>query len=60
MTFTCTIEMDNADFDDPYALLHLLTKLRSAVEYQLLDNAPKGGGLLDSNGNLVGSWKIEP
>lgn len=64
MTFTCTIDMDNADFDDPTALGWILKRiaLRTAEE---LDTNPRPDNrlgtfsVLDTNGNRVGSWKID-
>lgn len=61
-TFTCTIELDNAAFhEDPYELRHLVEKtaLKVGSYFPLTDGLQVHSVILDTNGNRVGSWRIE-
>lgn len=54
MKFTLEIDMDTAAFEDnPSELEELLDAVREGVTWL------ETGKLRDSNGNTVGSWRIE-
>lgn len=54
MTFTMTVDMDNAAFaDDPDELARILAVVRGRVREGETD-----GRCMDVNGNRVGSWEI--
>jgi hypothetical protein len=56
MTFTLTINMDNAAFDGAprYEIARLLNTVQAAVSYP----GRVDGKVLDVNGNTVGRWEI--
>lgn len=53
MEFTCTIDMDNAAFEDPCELSDLLRMIAIQIECSETD-----GICRDNNGNIVGKWEI--
>lgn len=53
MNFTCTINMDNAAFEDPRELGRLLTKITAKVA-----DGHTSGKCMDINGTSVGTWEI--
>jgi hypothetical protein len=56
MTFTLTIDMNNAAFDDPEQELAVcLTRVAVKITTGITDT----GIVRDSNGNTVGSWEIK-
>lgn len=57
MQFTCTIDMDNAAFEeDPTELPKQLGNV--AARLRVGGIAPRTGVILDTNGNTVGGWAI--
>jgi hypothetical protein len=64
MKFTMTVDMDNAAFRDDYepgnelaaVLRRVIQDVQFESEHRLLCLSP--AGILDSNGNRVGSWEI--
>ena len=52
MTFTLTIDTDNAAFTDSDELIRLLRKVATAVE-----NGDGEGPIIDANGNRVGYFE---
>jgi hypothetical protein len=62
MTFELTIDMDNAAFEEnPRELSDVLEHLAGMIEFVRLPIAHgSAGGVRDSNGNSVGSWKVKP
>lgn len=58
MTFMCTIDMDNAAFEDGddtnhYELRRLLGSIPARIK-----EGKREGTVMDINGNRVGSWGI--
>ena len=63
MTFTMTLECDNAAFDqDPQIeIARILAKLADQIHRGPdMIGAEAGGRLLDINGNHVGDWEVTP
>jgi hypothetical protein len=59
MTFTLTVDLDNAAFDEPGELARILRKAAHQVE----DEGSRFGSpvvcpVRDVNGNTVGSWEV--
>lgn len=55
-TFTCTIDMSNAAFNDnPEELSQLLRQIAKYIDFGAYTD---GKEVRDSNGNTVGSWSI--
>lgn len=57
MTFTLTIDLDNAAFDDQYEFRALLRQLTQRIGIGT-PTAGENGNVWDSNGNQVGHWEV--
>lgn len=58
MKFTCTIDLDNAAFEEsPTHLGHILMDIGEHLKYEGIQ--PTEATIHDFNGNTIGSWRIE-
>lgn len=59
MRFKLEIDMGNAAFEDgPHELARILSELAARLEGRGVDRPGDSGGLMDFNGNKVGTWKV--
>ncbi len=60
MKFTCTIDMDNAAFEDVNTLPDMLENIINTLDHVLTSpkHTVKSQTILDPNGNDVGRWKV--
>ena len=60
MTFTLTVEIDNAAFEDGDELVRILRRVALQVEGEgSRFGSPVVCPVRDINGNTVGEWKVE-
>ncbi len=57
MTFTCEVEMNSAAFED-YLEEELGEVLKKVI--RRVGSGHQYGKCIDSNGNTVGKWEIDP
>lgn len=61
MRFVLTVDMDNAAFEDnPDELAEILAGLAEGMTGVVNVSHGAAGPVRDSNGNSVGSWKVQP